>query len=365
MATNTAPAATSEGNLGTLNALLEKYKGQIAIALPRHMTPERMIRIALTAVSQTPMLRKCNPYTVCGAVVQASILGLEPNSTLGEAFLIPYWNKKANNGQGGYDCQLQVGYKGHVKLARNSGEIAMVDAQPVCEGDTFEFEKGDTPYLKHKWAKAGARGAIIGYWAGFKTKDGTFNFEYWALEDIHKHRDLYTKSRDKSGKIYGPWVDNPDWMCRKTVLIQVLKLAPKSVQLATALAVDENPNAAFSIDVPLELQPADEPEQPQIQAPQRASAKNTQSQAQQPSQTAAQDTGEPSLPFEPAGQQSAPEGPRQWKDWEEVATAHEGDKNHPDLGKIQVVEGKTWTRETFEQAWTAVDPTRPTRAKRS
>jgi recombination protein RecT len=249
--------------------LLEKYKGQIAVALPRHLTPERMIRIALTAVSQTPKLQECNPYTICGAIVQASILGLEPNSTLGEAFLVPYWNKKANNGKGGYDCQLQIGYKGHVKLARNSGEIAMVDAQPVYDGDDFEFEKGDAPYLKHKWGKKGARGNVIGYWAGFKTKDGTFNFEYWSLEEITSHRDKYTKSRDREGRIYGPWIDNPDWMCRKTVLIQSLKLAPKSVQLATALAVDEHPGAAFSIDVPLELQPAQEDEPLALQEPKR------------------------------------------------------------------------------------------------
>ena len=274
---NAAPQPPATGNLATVQGLLEKFKSQIAMALPRHMTPERMIRVALTAVSQTPKLMECNPYTICGAIVQASILGLEPNSTLGECFLVPYWNKKANNGKGGYDCQLQIGYKGHAKLARNSGEIAMVDAQPVHENDEFDCEKGDTPYLKHKWAKTGLRGKIVGYWAGFKTKDGTFNFEYWSVEEIEAHRDRYTKSRDKDGKIYGPWIDSPDWMYRKTVLIQALKLAPKSVQVATAVALDEHADAGipqrFGIDVPLELQPAHgEPEPgPALQPPTRKS----------------------------------------------------------------------------------------------
>jgi recombination protein RecT len=322
-----------------LQNLLEKYKGQIAVALPRHLTPERMIRIALTAVSQTPRLMECNPYTVCGAIVQASILGLEPNSTLGEAFLVPYWNKKANGGKGGYDCQLQVGYKGHVRLARNSGEISMVDAQPVCEGDTFEFEKGDTPYLKHKWGKSGARGAIIGYWAGFKTKDGTFNFEYWSLEEIHEHRDRYTKSRDREGKIYGPWIDSPDWMCRKTVLIQSLKLAPKSVQLATALAVDEHPDAAFSIDVPLELQPASEPDPPQIQPPQRASA------AAAPAM--------PAVESAPAVAEQ-PMLPIVYQDWPAVEAATGGDPIAPELGMHIGVGKHEYRRESTEQTWTKV-----------
>jgi len=273
--------------LATVQNLLEKFKGQIQVALPKHMTPERMIRVALTAMSQNPLLQKCDPLTVCASVVQASILGLEPNSALGEAYLIPFWNHKGNGGRGGYDCQLQIGYKGHTKLARNSGEIAMIDAQPVFEADEFDCEKGDSPYLKHKWAKTGSRGKIIGYWAGFKTKDGTFSFEYWPLEQIYEHRDKYSQGAykrergkvvlDEKGQkvLQGPWKDSPDWMCRKTVLIQALKLAPKSVHLATAIALDEAHDAGirqqFSIDVPLELQPPVEAEDtdPPLQEPQR------------------------------------------------------------------------------------------------
>jgi len=325
----TAVASTKKSPLATLQDILERYQGQIAMALPKHMTVERMIRIGLTAVSQTPKLMECNPYTVCGAIVQASILGLEPNSTLGEAFLIPYWNKKANGGKGGYDCQLQVGYKGHVKLARNSGEIAMVDAQPVYEGDLFEFEKGDQPYLKHKWAKTGLRGAVIGYWAGFKTKDGTFNFEYWTIEEIHAHRDRYSKSRDRDGKVYGPWIDSPDWMCRKTVLIQSLKLAPKSVQLATAIAGDEDPAAKFSLDVPLELQPASEDagDEPELIAPQRKNG------------------------VQPiAG--ATPEVPK-FASWEEVKQKVDDGQNSPSLGLAIIVGDKEYTRRQDTETWTA------------
>jgi recombination protein RecT len=258
-----------------VSGLLEKYKPQIAAALPGHMTPERMIRIALTMISQSPLLQKCNANTLCGAVVQASILGLEPNSVLGECYIIPYFNSKANC----YEAQLQVGYKGHCKLARNSGEIAMIDAQAVRAHDDFTFEKGDCPALRHKWAADGTRGDIIGYWAGFRTKTGEFNFEYWTLAEVYEHRDRYCRGafeRDKSGKLVlkngkpvlqGAWADSPDWMAKKTVLIQVLKLAPKSVQMQQAINLDETADRGaaqyFAPQVPLELQPAASDETPE------------------------------------------------------------------------------------------------------
>lgn len=279
--------------LATLQSLLDTFSGQIANALPKHMTPERMIRVALTTVSQTPKLQQCDPFTICGAVVQSSILGLECNSVLGEAFLVPFKNNKRTHPvtkkKGVYECQLQVGYKGHVKLARNSGEIAMVDAQIVYEKDQFEFDKGLTPFLVHKWPKTGTRGAWIGVWAGFKLKDGTFNFEYMTAEEIIAHRDRFTKSRDyESKEITGPWIENPEWMWKKTVLIKVLKLAPKSVQLQTAIALTESAEAdiqqKFSIEVPFELQPPEE-EQQQIEgAAEEMPKRKSEQQTPQPEQ---------------------------------------------------------------------------------
>lgn len=261
--------------LTQVSHLLEKYKGQITAALPKHMTPERMIRVALTSVAQTPLLQKCDAGTLCGAVVQASILGLEPNSLLGECHLVPYWSTKANR----YECQLQVGYKGHCKLARNSGEIAQIDAQAVRMNDEFEFEKGSCQTLRHKWAKSGTRGDLLGYWAGYRIRSGEFSFEYWPMEDILAHRDHYSKGAfqtdhgkkvlDKEGHaiLQGAWLDSPDWMCKKTVLIQALKLAPKSVMMQTALDLDERADAGlpqqFSPEIPLELNPIQVDAEPQ------------------------------------------------------------------------------------------------------
>lgn len=269
-------------NLGTVQSLLEKYKEQINNALPKHIKPERMIRVALSAVSGNGLLLKCQPLSVCACIVQASVLGLEPNTLLGEAYLIPFWNSKLDipgtKKKGGYQCQLMPGYQGLVKLARNSGQLSVIDAQPVHEHDDFDFEKGSDTWWRHKWPKTGERGRILGYWAGYVLKDGAKNFDYMTVESIDAHRDKYSQGAYKrvwneetrrkelvlgeDGKpvLDGPWANSPDWMYRKTPLKQVLKLAPKSIEkIDIALALDAQHEAgirqSYSLDVPLELQP--------------------------------------------------------------------------------------------------------------
>lgn len=260
--------------LTTLGELLNRYKEQIAMALPRHLTPERMIRVALTAVSRNPMLQKCNPATVAGCVVQASILGLEPDGVLGEAYLVPFYNRKANNNKGGYECQLIPGYQGLLKLVRNTGELKMVDVQEVCANDEFDFEKGMDPYLRHKPA-VGDRGEVQKYWAGAVLVNGGKQFEVMTKLEIELHRDKYSQSAEKD---FSPWKTSPEWMYKKTVLRKLVKLLPKSAQAQLAVAIDERAEAGipqrFAVDVPIELQQTDggeEEQGEQIKAPQRLS----------------------------------------------------------------------------------------------
>ena len=137
MATTTAVTAKANA-LTALSGILEKYRNQIAMALPRHMTPERMIRVALTAMSTTPALAECDPYTIAGAVVQSSILGLEPNSVLGEAYLVPFKNSKTQR----KECQLIPGYLGLLKLVRQSGELVMVNANRFTKRTTSILRTG-------------------------------------------------------------------------------------------------------------------------------------------------------------------------------------------------------------------------------
>ena len=96
-----------------VRALLDRAKGQIAAALPSHIKAEHMIRVAFTSILKTPALLECDQKTLIGAVIEAAQLGLEPDGITGHAYLVPYGKK----------CQLIPGYKGLIRLARQSGEV--------------------------------------------------------------------------------------------------------------------------------------------------------------------------------------------------------------------------------------------------
>src|SRR5690606_10332500 len=115
-------------------------------ALPKHLTPERLARVALTAISSNPRLLECTKESLALALIEAGQLGLEPNGVMGQAYLVPYFNGKTKK----YEAQFQVGYRGLIDLARRSGEVTKVEARAVREGDYFEYEYGLTPQLVHR-----------------------------------------------------------------------------------------------------------------------------------------------------------------------------------------------------------------------
>ena len=213
---------------GGLKGLLMSMQGQIAKALPTVLTPERYTRMVMTALSTNPQLQQCTPESFLGAVMQAAQLGVEPNTPLGQAYLIPYRNK------GRLECQFQLGYKGMLDLAYRSGEVSVIDAQAVHENDLFEFEYGLEPKLKFKPSLVN-RGPVVAYYAMFRTKDGGFNFAVMSREDVEQFAKQYSKA---AGSGYSPWNTNFDSMAKKTVLKQVLKYAPLKSDFVREIATD-------------------------------------------------------------------------------------------------------------------------------
>jgi recombination protein RecT len=233
----------------TLQELLIRHKDQISMALPRHMSADRMLRVAITAATTTPALLRCDARSVAGCIVQASLLGLEPSTVLGEAWLIPYEKT----------CKLVIGWKGLLKLARNSGELQIVNAQEVREKDVFEFEDGLDPFLRHKRAPGGPeeRGPVVAYWAGAVLKGGGRQFVVMTRAEVEAHAKKYSRTFGS-----GPWKTEFDEMAKKTCLRKLCKYLPASVYSQVACALDEQQEAGipqrFVPEVPLELQPAAE-----------------------------------------------------------------------------------------------------------
>ena len=204
-------------------------KPQIEAALPKVITAERFTRMALTAVSSNPKLADCTPKSFMGALMQAAQLGLEPNTPLGQAYLIPYRNK------GVMEVQYQTGYKGLIELAHRSGQFKNIEAHTVFENDEFEYEYGLEPKLVHKPALKD-RGGIIAFYAVFTLVNGGFGFEVMSKEDIDAHAKKYSQGFNSS---YSPWKTSYESMAKKTVLKQLLKYAPIRTEFAREMTADE------------------------------------------------------------------------------------------------------------------------------
>lgn len=215
-------------NKKKMQALITSMKPQIEAALPSVLTGERFSRMILSAMSTTPQLAACTPQSFLGAMMQAAQLGVEPNTPLGQAYLIPFRNK------GVLECQFQLGYKGLIDLAYRSGAVKDIQAHEVYENDTFEYELGLTPILKHKPAMKN-RGEVIAYYAIYHTKDGGYGFEVMSKEDIQKHAEGYSQSYKST---YSPWTNNFDEMAKKTVIKKCLKYAPLKTEFIRQLAAD-------------------------------------------------------------------------------------------------------------------------------
>lgn len=233
-----AAARTPQGQQkATMQQYIKQMEGEIKKALPSVITPERFTRIVLSALSTNPQLAATTPQSFLGAMMTAAQLGMEPNTPLGQAYLIPFRN------HGTLECQFQLGYKGLIDLAYRSGEVSVIQAQVVYENDEFTYSFGLDPQLKHIPAKKD-RGNATHVYAMFRTKDGGYGFEVMSMDDILAHAKRYSKAFSN-----GPWQTNPEEMAKKTVLKRVLKYAPLKSDFLRGMAQDETIKTEISEDM--------------------------------------------------------------------------------------------------------------------
>ena len=243
MANNTIQnkvATTTPGDKKTMQQYIKSMEGEIKKALPSVITPERFTRMVLSSISGNPKLASCTPKSFLGAMMSAAQLGLEPNTPLGQAYLIPYKNKGVD------EVQFQIGYKGLIDLAYRSGEVELVQAHVVYENDTFEYEYGLEPKLVHKPADSD-RGDAVKVYAMFKTKSGGYGFEVMSMDAVRQHAEKYSQAF-KSGYT-SPWKTNFEEMAKKTVLKKVLKYAPLKSDFVRGIVQDETIKTEISEDM--------------------------------------------------------------------------------------------------------------------
>lgn len=219
---------------GNVAQFFNANKKALEAVLPRHMHADRMLKIAMHALRTTPALNECNVQSLLGAVVQCSQIGLEPNTVLGHAYLLPFNNRRENR----KDVQLIIGYKGLIDLARRSGQIETIAAHPVHERDHFDISYGTAPRIEHKPALSD-RGQVIGFYAVATFKGGGYQFEFMSREEVDAVRNgsqgYQSAVRYKKDH---PWISHYTEMGRKSVIRKMAKYLPLSIEFATAATLD-------------------------------------------------------------------------------------------------------------------------------
>lgn len=230
--------------VGALRQFIEakSVRDQIAMALPSHMSAERVIRQAMTLVQTTPGLIECTQPSILRGIIRASELGLELSGPLGQAWLIPRWNGKLKC----KEATFQIGYKGAVNLAFRSGLVLSITPRVAREGDEFAFYYGTRHEIAHH-PIAPAEAPVTHYYAMAKLVGGGHDFDVWSKDQVLAHRQRHSPA--PQGKPdYSAWATSFDAMACKTVLCALARRLPVSVEFQHALAED-----AEAVDDPIPL----------------------------------------------------------------------------------------------------------------
>lgn len=209
--------------------LLAQYKGAIKSVLPKHLTPERIMRIAYNAVQRTPKLRDCTHTSLINSIIEVSKRGLDIGYT---AHIIPY----------GKEAVFICDYKGFIDLAHRSGQINAFRFKPVYAKDEFDYQEGTDPWIKHKPYRGDDRGSLVAAYAVVTYKHGGFDFEVieQADADAIKKRSPGAKTKDS------PWNTEDEWtMWCKSAVRRLVKRVPQSPDLQQVAYLDEMAEAGL------------------------------------------------------------------------------------------------------------------------
>lgn len=227
--------------------LTPERRNELARVLPAHVSPDRFERNLTYALMQNPKLLGMEPALVFQEVAKVTALGFLLDPQLGEAYIINAWNGAVRSEV----PQARVGFRGLMKLARQSGDVGTIYASEVCQHDEFQETRGDNKRLIHKPDTFGPRGPIIGYYSHVTFASGATDFETMTLEDVHRIRDRsdgWKAFRDN--KIQStPWSTDEVEMAKKTAIRRLCKRLPQSPEMSEALRIEDDAEHSGMRDV--------------------------------------------------------------------------------------------------------------------
>jgi len=214
-----------------------EFRNKIMSALPKVINQDAFITNAYNIYVSDKKLQECTLYSFFSSLMDAAKVGLMPNSPIGTCFILPYRVK------GVMTAQFQMGYPGHIDLAYRTKEYEAIYGHAVYPEDEFDYSYGYNKHCDHIPNTNGHGDSKPIFWYGvFKLKNGGGDFVVWPRKQMLAHRDKYSKayqSAEKYGKAdEATWETDEEFMGIKTMVIQVLKLGPKSTEMVYALSTE-------------------------------------------------------------------------------------------------------------------------------
>lgn len=218
-----------------ITAYLSKdaVKAQLEQAIGKNS--DRFITSIISAVTQNPELAECSNGSIVSAALIGQSLGLSPSPQLGQYYLVPFNDRNA----GIKKAQFQMGYRGMYQLAIRSGQYRRLDAIAIKEGELESYDPltGEIKVRLIEDVDAREDAPTIGYYAYFELVNGFKKSMYWTRRKMERHAERYSMGY-KAHKGYTFWEKDFDGMAVKTMYRQLLKLAPASIDIETALEAD-------------------------------------------------------------------------------------------------------------------------------
>jgi recombination protein RecT len=228
---------------------LERASSSLAAMLPKHVTVERLVKVVLSATARNSKLLECSRPSIIRAVMQSAELGLEIGGLLGEAYLVPFkrsWKDDDGKWHSEMEATCIPGYKGYIKLARNSGQILSIGARVVYARDRFTVDLA-SEHIEHQPDMSDDPGELVFVYAIARFREGGQQIEIMRraqIEAIRKRSKTYNAGSKpwadgtKPGESSGPWAIDYDEMARKTVVRRLAKYLPLSPELQKAIELD-------------------------------------------------------------------------------------------------------------------------------
>jgi recombination protein RecT len=236
--TGVAPIPAKDAGKQTFASALEAMKPEFAKVLPKSITADRLIRIALTEVRKNPTLAQCELQSTIGSIMVGAQLALEPG-VMGQAYLVPFNQAFKDQGQWKKKmvCTFIPGWQGYVDLVSRSGRASCWTGA-VYEGDEFDASLGSKPFVHHipDWNAGEGRKLLYTYSVGRQKGSTEPVVDVWGMAKVLAHRARYNKVGDKHYSYKDE--NNFEMYARKLPLLQVVKYLPKSVELQMASSLD-------------------------------------------------------------------------------------------------------------------------------